>query len=375
MKQLTSLAIAALVAVTLAGCSKDAPGKTDSPAGQGPGKGGKQKMAFPVEVRPVESRLVEYTVPAVGSVDAFEIVEVTARVAGAVDRVLFREGQSVTAGTTLVEIDPDRYRLAVASAEANLSRAKAGLSESVAGFERRQTASAKNPGLIRGEEIETWRTKVESSKAEVAQAQAALQQANLNLRDALVRAPLAGTIQTRTVQTGQYVQAGSVLATLVRRDPLLLRFQVPEQESTRVHPGMVANFTLSDDQMLYQAKISHVAEAADQASRMVAVTALIEHPNRPALRPGAFARITIPVGSTLNAPVVPQTAIRPSEKGFLAYVVEGGVARERILGLGMRTEDGSVEVRNGLKAGDNLVVRGAEALSDGAPVKVQKSGA
>lgn len=373
MKQLTSLAIAALVAVTLAGCSKDAPGKTDSPAGQGPGKGGKQRMAFPVEVRPVESRLVEYTVPAVGSVDAFEIVEVTARVAGAVDRVLFREGQNVSAGTTLVEIDPDRYRLAVASAEANLTRAKAGLSESVAGFERRQTASAKNPGLIRGEEIETWRTKVESSKAEVAQAQAALQQANLNLRDALVRAPLAGTIQTRTVQTGQYVQAGSVLATLVRRDPLLLRFQVPEQESTRVHPGMVANFTLSDDQMAYQAKISHVAEAADQASRMVAVTALIEHPNRPALRPGAFARITIPVGSTLNAPVVPQTAIRPSEKGFLAYVVEGGVARERILGLGMRTEDGSVEVRNGLKAGDNLVVRGAEALSDGAPVKVQKN--
>lgn len=373
MKQLTSMAVAALVAVTFTACSKEAPGKTGGSGDQG--KGGRQKMAFPVEVRPVESRMVEYTVAAVGSVDAFELVEVTARVVGGVDRVLFREGQVVNQGTVLVEIDPDRYRLAVASAQANLTRAQAGLAEAVAGFERRQAASAKNPGLIRGEEIETWRTKVASSKAEVAQAQSARQQADLNLRDAFVRAPLPGMIQTRTVQTGQYVQAGTVLATIVRRDPLLLRFQIPEKESERLHAGMVANFVLSDDQLPYQAKISHVAEAADPASRMVAVTALIEHPNRPALRPGAFARVTIPVGSTMNAPVVPQTAIRPSEKGFLAYVVEGGVARERILGLGMRTEDGSVEVRNGLEPGDNLVIRGAEALSDGAPVKVQKNGA
>jgi membrane fusion protein (multidrug efflux system)/multidrug efflux system membrane fusion protein len=87
-----------------------------------------------------------------------------------------------------------------------------------------------------------------------------------------------------------------------------------------------------------------------------------------------FAEVTIPVGSVAQAPVVPQLAVRPTERGFVAYVVEGEVARERILSLGMRTADGKVEVRSGLAAGERLVVRGAEALRDGAAVRVQPAG-
>ena len=69
----------------------------------------KPDMRFPVEVAPVESQRVEYTVTAVGSVEAFERVQVTARVAGVVERVRFREGDTVTPGTVLVEIEPQRY--------------------------------------------------------------------------------------------------------------------------------------------------------------------------------------------------------------------------------------------------------------------------
>jgi hypothetical protein len=72
---------------------------------------------------------------------------------------------------------------------------------------------------------------------------------------------------------------------------------------------------------------------------------------------------------------VPQTAIRPSDKGFLAYVVEGEQARERVLELGLRTADGRVEVRSGLAVGERLVVRGAEALVDGAAVRVASGAA
>lgn len=346
-------------------CSKD--GAAQDAKG---GPGGRKAMEFPVEVRPVESRRVEYSVNAVGSLDAFERVAVTARVAGAVERVLFTEGQLVSKGQAMVEIEPERYRLAVEAAEATMQKNLAGKAEAEAGYARRQAASAKNPGLIRGEEIETWRTRVQSTAAEVSQAQAALAQAKLNLRDAFVRAPVAGIIQTRTVETGQYVPVGTVLATLVRRDPLLLRFEVPEQEAMTLRSGIVARFTVGEDATLYEARITHVAAAASQSSRMVNVSANVLNANRPELRPGAFARVTIPIGALREAPVIPQTAIRPSEKGFLSYVVEDGVAHQRVLTLGLRTADGQVEVREGLKAGEMLVIRGAEALRDGAKVKV-----
>jgi hypothetical protein len=70
---------------------------------------------------------------------------------------------------------------------------------------------------------------------------------------------------------------------------------------------------------------------------------------------------------------VPQTAIRPSDRGFIAYVIENDTAVERVLTVGMRTADGQAEVLAGLKVGEMLVVRGAEALRNGAPVRVTKS--
>jgi membrane fusion protein, multidrug efflux system len=355
----------AVLIFTLA-CSKS--GAQEQPRG-GAKKGG---LEYPVETRAVESRQVEYSINAVGSLDAFERVEVTSRVAGAVERVLFTEGQVVSANQPLVEIEPERYRLAVEAAEANLQKEMAARSEAQAGYERRQAASAKNPGLIRGEEIETWRTRVQTAAAQVSQANAALAQARLNLRDAFVRAPVAGIIQTRTVQTGQYVQAGTVLATLVRRDPLLLRFQVPEGEASPLRPGITARFTVADGSTPHTARITHVAAAASSASRMVDVTANVLNSNQAELRPGAFARVTVAIGDRRNAPVIPQTAIRPSERGFLAFIIQNGTAHQRVLTLGMRTADGQVEVTNGVVPGEMIVIRGAEALRDGAKVRVEK---
>jgi multidrug efflux system membrane fusion protein len=363
MKKMFAVLVLSLIAL---GCSKS----EATPDGGGGAK--KRDIAFPVEVKSVESRRVEYTVTAVGSLEAFERVAVTSRVAGAVERVLFAEGQVVTKGQALAEVEPQRYRLAVSAAEATLQKARAGQAEAQAGYSRRQQASEKNPGLIRGEEIETWRTKVQSTAAEVAQAQAALGQARLNLRDAFVRAPVSGIIQTRTVQTGDYVPVGTVLATLHRRDPLLLRFTVAEQDAMPLRPGIIARFNVAEDPTAHEARITHVAAAANQASRMVDVTANVINPNRPELRPGAFARVTVPIGATREAPVIPQTAIRPSEKGFLAFTVDNGVARQHVLTLGMRTADGQVEVKSGLRAGETLVIRGAEALREGAKVNVTK---
>jgi len=331
------------------------------------------KIQFPVETIRVQSRAVTYSLNAVGSVEAFEKVQVTARVAGVIERVQFTEGGLAVAGQILVEIEPQRYTLAVESAQASFAKANAAKSDADAGLKRRETVDIQNPGLIPGEEIESWHTKVLVAAAEVSQTGAALNQAKLNLHDAYVRAPVAGLIQTRTVQTGQYVQPGTVLATLIRRDPLLLRFQVTEQDAGRLRNGMKAFFKIRNEKQNFEAKIIHVAAATDENSRMVAVTAEITDRQKNSLRSGSFAEITVPVGSSRTTPVIPQTAIRPSEKGFLAFVVENGLAVERTLTPGMRTADGQIEVLSGLQSGELLVVRGAEALVNGVAVRLTGS--
>jgi RND family efflux transporter MFP subunit len=310
-----------------------------------------------------------YSVFAVGSVDAFEKVQVTARVAGVVDRVLFAEGRMVSLGQELVEIEPERYKLAVEAAQASYDKALASKADAEAGLKRRETVIAQTPGLIPGEEVETWRTKVSLAVSDVALAQAALNQAKLNLRDAYVRAPFSGMIETRTVQTGEYVQVGTTLATLVRRDPLLLRFKVSERDAARMRSGMKVTFKIREDTKVYDAGIVFIAGAADEGTRMVSIAAEVRNAGA-GVRPGSFAEITVPVSAARNAPVIPQTAVRPSERGFIAYVLKGDKAVERVLSLGMRTIEGQVEVLSGLNMGETLVIRGAEALRDGAPVKV-----
>ena len=362
-RKLVVLAAAAALVVVAGACKKKG---GEAAAGQGQ----RGRMQFPVDVEQVQVRSLVYSVAAVGSVEAFEKVQVTARVSGAVDRVLFSEGEYTAAGRVLVEIETERYSLAVESAQAALERAEAAKADAEAGLKRRETVITQNPGLIPGEEVETWRTKVLTAASEVAQTRSALNQAKLNLRDAFVRAPIPGVIQTRTVQTGQYVQTGTVLATLVRRDPLLLRFRVPERDAARIKTGQEARFRVREDSREFTAEIVHVAEAADDVSRLVDVTANIDDPSDRTLRPGSFAEITIPVASASEAPVIPVSAVRPSERGFLAYVVEADKAVERILTLGMRSADGRVEVLSGLAGGETLVVRGAEALSNGVAVRV-----
>lgn len=360
-----SLSLAAVLALTSCG-GGDEP---EAAKGGGPGgRGGATK--FPVEVVSVQSQPVQYAVSGVGSVEAFETVNVTSRVSGVVDRVLFREGQLVRNGQPLVEVETDRYRLAVAASQGAVQKSEAELREAQAGLARRQSVVESNPGLIRGEEVETWRTRVSTAQADLAQARANLQQAQLNLRDAFVRAPMGGVIQTRTVQTGQFVNPGTVVATLVDRDPLLVRFQVPETDAARIRPGMPVQFAVSEDPNSYTGKLTYLSAGANETTRMLDATAEVTDPRRDALRPGAFARVTIPIPGTSVNPVIPQAAIRPSERGFLAFIVNNGTAEERLLGLGLRTQDGRVEVVSGLQAGDQLVVRGAEALRNGAEVRI-----
>ncbi len=334
---------------------------------------GVNKMTYPVTVAPLALRQVRYNVTAPGTLEAFQQVQITARVAGAVDKVGFVEGQSVKQGDLLATIETDRYEVAVDQAKVAVQRASAQEKAAEAELARRQQAVASHPGLVAGEEVETFETSVATTKADVAAAQQNVRVAQLNLRDAFVRAPFSGVIQSRTVQAGQYLTPGTVLGTLLQRDPLLLRFGVTESDAPRVKVGLVANIKLRESPTAHAAKIILVAESADPTTRLVPVTAEVDDTAHTYwLRPGAFCEVSVPIGDARPAIVVPSIAVQPTATGNVIYVVDDkNVAHIKSVQLGMYTPEGGVEITQGAATGDLLVVEGFEALSEGAPVNIK----
>jgi len=371
VKTPTVLILVGCLSMALTSCKSDA-GNAKG-AGRG-GAGGKGAAVYAVDVIEVEAKQVDYVVQAPGNLEAFERVQVTSRVAGVVDKVSFSEGQEVKKGDLLVIIESERYQLAVNSAKATVAKTSAALADAEAMVARREKASAEHPGLIPAEELATFKTKALTAKADAMSANETLKVAMVNLRDAYVRAPIAGVMQTRTVETGQYVNAGYLMATLLRQDPMLLRFQVEPKDAPRLKPGMLATFTIRDTQRTYQAKITLVAGAADVTTHTVGVTSeVVEDEHKYWLRPGTFCDVVIRISATRDAVLIPRTAARATANGYIVYVIEDEVASERPVTLGMNTEDGRIEVRSGLKAHEMLVVRGADALSTGARVKSSKT--
>jgi RND family efflux transporter MFP subunit len=351
-----------LLAVLLVACSKSS--AQDA-------KGGR-KLEYPVQVAPLQKRHVQYAVTAPGALDAFQQVQITARVQGAVDHVAFTEGQNVKEGDILATIESDRYQVAVDQAKAQVAKMQATQKSQEAQLQRRTATQTTNPGLIPGEEIEQHETAVETAKADVAAAQQQLRVAQLNLRDSMVRAPIGGVVQTRTVQTGQYLQPGAVLATIIQRDPMLLRFSVAEQDAPRLKAGMQATLMLRESAHTYTATISLVAGAADTQTRLVPVTAQVDETDHQYwLRPGAFCEVSVPIGDARDAIVVPTMSVQPTEKGNVVYTIDDkNIAHAKVVELGMHTPDGNVEVTRGVNEGEQVVVRGIEPLTDGAPVKI-----
>jgi RND family efflux transporter MFP subunit len=353
----TSLRFGTLFAVLLTlACS----GSAGAPAGRGAGR------AVIVRMGGVQTQDVTYDIKSLGSLEAEELVQVTAEVEGAVSAVLFHEGARVGTGTVLVRIDPQRYRVELQRAEANFRRAQAEADRARSDLERREALAREN--LVAPEELQRARTELERLGAEAASAAAAREIARQNVRRSEVRAPRAGAINTRTVETGQFVRTGTVLATLVDTSRLRLRFKVSEAESLRAQTGQELTFqvrALGD--RLFKATVYHVGSVADPATRQVEVLAWVRNPGE--LKPGFFAEVALASETRKAAMVVPEAAVQASERGFVVYAVEQGKARSRPVQVGLRTGTGLVEIVNGLKGGETVVIEGSDRLADGVDVQ------
>jgi multidrug efflux system membrane fusion protein len=326
-----------------------------------------QRPALRVRVAPVAVQDVVYQIKSLGQIEAQDMVQVTAQVEGVATDVRFREGDRVGRGTVLLRIDPDRYRLEAERAQAVLEQSQAEQDRAGADLRRRE-ALAQND-LLSVEELNRSRSDSTRLTASVEVAKAALGIAQQNLQRAEVRPQMSGVINTRTVDTGQFVQVGTVLATIVDSSRLRLRFKVSEAESLRATVGGSVTFRVAPlGPRDFTARIYHVGRIADTTTRQVEVLGWVDNPGE--LKPGFFAEVTLAGERREHALVVPESAIQASEQGFVTYVVDGGAARVRPIQLGLRTGTGIVEILSGLKPGETVVTQGSDRLDDGIPVEV-----
>lgn len=357
-------AAAAAVALALAGC-----GSPES-AAAAPAE---RRHAVDVAAAVAEPPSREVAAP--GQLEAVETVRIPARIAGIVERVLVQDGDAIAPGQAVAVLDAQRYRLAAEAARARRARAEALRDDAAAQLRRREAAAAAQPGLLSDDDLAQVRARAAQAEAEAALAAAELAGAELDLADTRVTSPIAGTVEARLVASGDAVQPGSGVATVVDRSRILLRTHVPAGDAALLRPGLPAAFRTDGAPADGNATIILVGAAADPATRLVAVVAQVAAADAAGLRGGAFASVRIALPPGPPQVLVPDLAVRPSARGFLVYVVEGPpgaeVARERRVTLAGRTRDGRVAVAAGVHAGEVVVARGAEALRDGAPIDVR----
>ncbi|WP_158596234.1 efflux RND transporter periplasmic adaptor subunit [Oleomonas cavernae] len=313
-----------------------------------------------------QSRALARQVVASGSVVPWEEIVVSAEAQGlAVVEMLVDEGDSVTAGQVLLRLNDSVIKAQRDQQVANLSAAKAALAEAEANLRRTRDLQAR--GNASQQALDERLAAQRTAAAQVAVAEAARAEIEARLAQAVIAAPVAGTVAVRSINLGQVVSPGVELFRLIRDGRLELDAEVPETEFATLAPGLAASVRAEGLAVPVPARIRSLAPRVDARTRLgVAHIAL---PAGSGLRPGMFATATIDRGEVAVV-MVPQTSViwRDGAEGVF-IVGTDGVAHFRAVETGLR-RDGAVEIRQGLAAGEPVAVQGAGFLEDGDHVGV-----
>ena len=312
--------------------------------------------AMTVEAVKVVQQPMPQTITAVGSLRSDESVTLRPEVAGRISAILFKEGQHVNKGMTLVRLDPAINQAEVQQARANLTLAKSK-------FDRAVELSQRN--FISGQAKDEAENNLRVAEAAVALVEARLAKTE-------IKAPFAGVIGLRVVSIGDYVKEGADMVNLESIDPLKVDFRVPETYMRQVQPGQTLTVTLDAlPGRKFDGKVLAVNPLVDAAGRAVVVRAIVRNADT-SLRPGMFTRISLITREDKDALVVPEQAIVPQgEEQYVYRVVDGKAARVKVE-IGQRG-DGKVEILKGLTAADIVVTAGQMKLRDGTPVTIVQS--
>ena len=252
-------------------------------------------------------------------------------------------------------------RAQVQSAQANLYKARRGLEVANATLAREQ--SVFRQGLNNTAQVQTARAGLVSAQADADAARSTLtllQSAPGGSVNVPIRAPIAGTVQTRDVALGELVQADAPLLTVVNLQSVALEAALFEADAARVRVGAPVSIT-SDAApgQRFQGRISYIGSTVNPETRALTARAIIQNPG--ALRPGVFVRGQIQTGQGALSLNIPTSAVLDDGAAKIVFVDKGGVYERRQVTLGSES-GGRVEVQIGVQQGESVVTEGGAAL-------------
>lgn len=369
-------AIAAVAALAAAGAAIHYQSGT---ADKDKGKDKSSKKGGPggpvqVSVAAAERRAVPVRLQAIGNVEAFASVALKARVDGQILEVTSREGQEVRKGDVLVRVDPRPFEAALRQAEANALRDAAARDQARSQERRYQELLDKN--FVSKEAYAQIRTNADTAEASAKASQAALENARLNLEYCTIRAPIEGFVGKVLLQAGNLVKANdtSALVVINQVKPVYASFAVPEQNLPLVRkymgegPLTVEVTAPKVETRLAEGRLVFVDNAVDASTGTIRMRAQFDNKDL-ALWPGQFVNVSLRLYEEQGAVVVPSRALQTGPVGQFVYVVKDDVAQVRRVTLSRSEGDVSV-IADGLAPGEQVVIRNALRLSQGARVTV-----
>lgn len=324
--------------------------------------------AVPVKTKVLEPVTIPQTSEYLGTMKSRHSAILNPQVDGQVTRILVKSGERVNAGTPLMQIDPLEQQALVASQQAAQAAQRASLQYAKLQWERAQKLYAS--GVVSKQVFDEAKTTYESAQAQLTALEAQVRQQQVQLHYYRVVAPTSGIVGDIPVRVGDRVTTDTLLTTIDQAGSLELYVNVPLEQAGRLRIGLPVDLLNTAGDLLGRTRIDFISPEVDNSSQSVLAKATVRN-TRGKLRTLQFVQARI-IWGTHSGLLLPVLAVSRVGGQHFAFVVEGKgkslVARQRNIKVG-RIVGNDYELLDGLKAGDRVVVEGAQALADGMPVR------
>jgi multidrug efflux system membrane fusion protein len=329
----------------------------------------------PVTFAQVEQGPLGVVLGGLGTVQAYNTVQVRSRVDGEILKIGFREGQVVKKGDLLAQVDPRTYQAALDQAKAKKTQDEANLKNAKADLER----YTKLGDYASRQQTETQGAQVSQLTAQVASDQAAIDNATAQLSYTTIQAPIDGVTGFRQIDVGNIVNAAQATAivTITQVEPIFVVYTAPEEQLREVTKALAAGpvpveaWSTDGLTKLSDGRLDLVNNQVDTATGTIRLKASFANKDH-ALWPGLSVSTRMRTGTIPEAVTVPDDAVQHGPKGLYAFVVdEQQRAHTQPIAVG-RSNDGRTQVLKGLAPGQTVIWRGQSRVQEGALVAETK---